>query len=261
LEQPREAASARLEHVLVYENSVGPRARPLTQIDRCEYIHNPRNGGTAAAYQAAIQIASERGIPWLLLLDHDTRLPLEFLDGAELGACSPGRAPTTVALVPWVAHAGTTIVSPSRVTRFGTVRALRRGALPPSGAHLSAIASGTVLHVESVKRLMPIPESLWLDFVDHWLFAQLHRNRLPIRISAQVLEHDLSVANPAALSPTRLLSVLQAEADFMRQLGLRARWFYPLRLVRRIVVLAAVKPSLAVTAVGWIFKRRWRHVD
>jgi hypothetical protein len=223
----------------------------------CEYLHNPDNGGIAAAYESALAIAGTLGIEWLLLLDHDTHLPASFLDQSSIAAHAAGH-PAPVALVPWVRHGRNTIVSPARVTRSGGLRPLRPGQRPSGDAHLSAIASGSVLNVATLKNFPPMPKGLWLDYVDHWIFAQLHRSGLKIAISDQILEHDLSIASPGALSAARLRSVLDGEAIFTGLLGIFARIVYPLRLARRVVILARINPKLAVTAVRWILAAGWR---
>lgn len=249
----------RLDHLLIYDNSSTPCAEPPVGIQRCQYTHNPKNGGTAAAYEAAIEIASAQGIQWLLLLDHDTQLPSDFLDQCGIDSVSISGRQRAVALVPWVRHGRGLIVSPNRVTRTGTFRPLQPGQLPANGEHVSALASGSMLHVATLKSLLPIPKPLWLDYVDHWIFAQLHRQGLRTQVVDQVLEHELSVAAPAELSPARLLSVLDGEAVFTRTLGILARLVYPLRLVRRVIVLARVNPKLAAAAIGWILKPRRRE--
>jgi hypothetical protein len=251
----------RLQHALIYDNSRAPRAEPPVAIPHCQYAHNPHNGGTAAAYEAAIEIASSLGIQWLLLLDHDTQLPPDFLEHAAIHDRLICGQPPAAALVPWVRHGRDLIVSPARVTRTGGFRPLRPGEVPARGAHVSAIASGSMLHVATLRSLPPIPKRLWLDYVDHWIFAQLHRNGLRTQVSDQVLQHELSIADPVALSPARLLSVLDGEAVFTRLLGMLARLVYPLRLARRIIILAAVNPQLAATAIGWILKRSRRSRD
>lgn len=240
-------------HLLVYDNSGTERARPPSGIRGCRYVHDPNNGGTAAAYACATRIAGEIGMEWLLLLDHDTRLPEGFL--AEAAAAASSGSAFVAAWVPWVRLSNGAIVSPARVTWAGGIRPLRPGAQPPAGMRLSAIASGTVLRVVCMRELLPWPKGLWLDYVDHWIFAQLHRNRLKILIMDQVLQHELSIAGPASLSPARLVSILDGEASFQRLLGMSARLVYPLRLAQRVLRLARSNPGLAVHALKWIAVR------
>src|SRR4030081_3971496 len=57
----------KLERILIYDNSRRPRARVPADVKGCEYLHNPDNGGIAAAYESALAIAGTLGIEWLLL--------------------------------------------------------------------------------------------------------------------------------------------------------------------------------------------------
>lgn len=241
-------------HLLVYDNSATERAKPPPGVAGCRYVHDPNNGGTAAAYACAMRIAGEIPVEWLLLLDHDTHLPEGFLEEA-VAATSSGSA-SAAAWVPWVQLRNGAIVSPAQITRTGGIRPLRAGVQPPADMHLSAVGSGTVLRVASMRELPPWPKGLWLDYVDHWIFAQLHRRGLKTLILNQVLQHELSIAAPASVSPSRLVSILNGEASFQRLLGTRARLVYPWRLAWRVLRLARSNPGLAVHALKWIAVRR-----
>ena len=101
-----------LEHLLIYDNTALPRAKPAASVARCTYMHNPNNGGTAAAYAHATRLAIDLGLPWLLLLDHDTLLPTNFLAAAAGDFEAAARQPTIAALVPMVRHRHGELVSP-----------------------------------------------------------------------------------------------------------------------------------------------------
>lgn len=249
LDQGQEAGRPWLAHLLIYDNSASPRAAPATKVARCTYLHNPHNGGTAAAYTAAAQLAVDLGLPWLLLLDHDTRLPIDFLSAADAAFGAAAAQPTAAALLPLVRHRDGALVSPVLVTRLGTFRPFASAKGPGPGHHISAIASGAILRVARLTELMPLPAELWLDYVDHWIFAQLHRRGLTSIVFGQVIQHDLSVLALAQLSPVRLDSVLRAEVRFHRLLGPMARLIYPWRLAWRVVRIGCVNPGLALHAL------------
>jgi hypothetical protein len=244
---PEANSGAYLDYILIYDNSRVPRARPPDDLMRCRYVHNPANGGTAAAYEHAVALAGVQGAQWLLLLDHDTSLPADFLQGVALHGPS-----AAAAVVPWVTIPQRGIVSPMRVTRAGSFRALQPGKMPPAGEHLTAVASGSVLHVPTIKQLLPLPSGLWLDYVDHWIFTQLHRNGLTVAISNQRLQHEMAWASLKSLSAARLESMLAGERIFNRRLGRLARLVYPVRLLSRILRIAWANPPLAVHALKWM---------
>ena len=244
-------AGFKLGHVLVYDNSCNPKAQAAADISHCTYLHDRSNGGTAAAYERASGVAMERGMEWLLLVDQDTDLPQDFLDVA---AASLAKLPAEglAALVPWVICEGAT-VSPARVTLLGSIRPLRRGRIFGHIAGLTAVASGSLVRVAALRQVLPFPRELWLDYVDHWLFAQINLRGAGIAVFEGVLRHTLSVMTPTQLSRRRLNSILDGESYFQGLLGPVARLVYPLRLLGRVARYALISPRLAVEVVKWMF--------
>lgn len=233
----------RLTHLLIYDNSASPLARPSTLVSRCTWVHDPRNGGTAAAYAHAARLAAPLGASWLLLLDHDTRIPATLLRSA--GAALVQAAPTTpAALLPWVMH-GSSVVSPARITTAGTARPLDRGAPLAAEWHLTGIASGSFLRLRDFDGLDRMPPGLWLDYVDHWIFAQLALRGRPVALIDCTLQHDLSVTHIDQLGEARLHGLLAAESLFVSTLPWPARAVHPWRLLARALRIAQARPAHA----------------
>lgn len=250
-----EALGIRCHRLIVYDNS--PEAHDLGDsfspgsMPKIDYVHDPANGGTAAAYEFATKAASARHADWLLLLDHDTILPSDFF-ARWVAAIHMAPDEVVDAFVPWVTHEGV-VVSPATVTGIGSIRPLSRTAAPKPE---TAIASGSIFRVESLRAVMPLPHGLWLDFVDHWLFAEIRARRGVVRVFDAEVDHDLSIARPASLSRRRLLSVLEGEARFVRSLEWPARYVHPIRLMHRLARYLVIRPRLAAWMAAWIFSRR-----
>lgn len=242
----------RLEHVLTYDNS--PQPQRVTAGPHHSHVFDPLNGGTARAYAQAATLATQLAIPWLLLLDQDTALPDTFFLKASALLDSLD-SPMPAALVPWVKHQGGAIVSPARIDRWGSVIPLHPDDPVANGAHLSAIASGSLMRVAPLNDLLPLPASLWLDYVDHWIFATYHRRGLRVAVFAQELSHDLSIESPGTLSAQRLVSVLRGEAIFHRLLGPMARLAWPFRIALRLVRLACANAGLVRDAIRILCSR------
>lgn len=241
------------ESLIVYDNSPTPRATLARDVPGCLYVHDASNGGTAAACSVAAKLACESGVDWLLMLDHDTALPVNFFQQLARAEAEAASFPVA-AFVPWVTDRGN-VLSPAEVSATGSIRPLSRtpaGGLPP----LTAIASGCVLRVSVLASLMPLPTGLWLDYVDHWIFAKIRAQHGDVRIVDTTLEHDLSIAHPESLSKRRLFSVLDGEARFVASLGWQARWAHPFRLARRLARYLLVRPRLATWMAGWLVSRR-----
>jgi len=239
-----------LSHVLIYDNSPEPRARPGSSGEACSYVHDPANGGTAAAYALAAELATQRGCEWLLLLDHDTVLPGSYLQSLRETMQRAVTATDIGALLPRVRQGRQGAwISPMRVGALGTFKPLHPGQDFRRHEHVSAVASASVLRVAALRSLLPFPAGLWLDYVDHWIFAQLHRSGWRAALIEQVVEHDLSVAGSAAVSARRLHSILRGEARFHALLGPAARAVYPLRVARRLLRLACTRPAMLLRAL------------
>jgi GT2 family glycosyltransferase len=247
----------KLERVLIYDNSPEPISpEKLAFIAGCSYWHDGNNGGTGAAFERAATVANELGINWLLLLDQDTVLPSGLLEAAA-GSCSMESADPPGALVPWVSHDGK-IVSPVRITPTGFIRPLAPGAMKGGADVISAVASGSILHVSTLRAILPMPELLWLDFVDHWIYWRMALLGRRIVVVEAVLQHRLSVETPAMLSRNRMFSILDGERFFVTQLGIMARVIYPLRLLGRLAQYVMISPRAAGHLLEWL-SMRMRH--
>jgi hypothetical protein len=241
-----------LARLLIYDNSPQARIEVAALPPGIDYVHDPDNGGTAAAYSKACAMAIAAEIPWLLLLDHDTSLPEDYLEAAEAARLTAG--PAVRALVPRAMH-GDRMISPARVTAFGRLRPIALHERLPADAVLTAIASGSLIYAQTLYECLPLPRGLWLDYVDHWFFVQLHRNGHAVKVMNAVLQHDLSIEAVDTLSSRRLTGILDGEAIFLSGLGWRARALYPLRLFARTARYAAVRPDLARQLLLWLGRR------
>lgn len=236
-----------LDSVVIYDNSSHARALPAELLPGCLYVHDAGNGGTAAAYEHAINLALTRDIDWLLLLDQDTLLPYNFFDAASAALVKGTRQPS--ALVPWVFQ-GDHVVSPARVTEAGSFDPLCYDALLREGSNLTAIASGCLIYVPHLLQIA-IPRALWLDYVDHWIFAELRKKHSLILVFDCSLQHNLSISSLKSLTLNRLTSILNGEATLLPTLGAKARLVFPFRLVARVMRYAWHRPELAIHTIGW----------
>ena len=112
-----------------------------------------------------------------------------------------------------------------------------------------------ILHAATLAALMPFPASLWLDYVDHWVFMQLRRRALSVVAFEACLQHELSVSDLRTLTARRLTSVLDGEASFVALLGPLARLAYPLRLLSRALRYYGPRRDLARHLIRWAGRR------
>ena len=214
-------------YVLLFDNSPLCDRSLATPSAQIRYEHHPENGGTRAALLRAVELAVDMGIHWILALDQDSILPINYLRTAFTQAKF---GPSTAAIVPDVLHNGKR-VSPCRVTAVGRI-------LPCRSLHGdidTAILSGAILSVAGLRALGQPPDVFWLDFLDHWIFRSFRRHKREILAIPVQVGHDLSVSSPNQIPPWRMQNILRSERAFVAsEEGLISRWAYRARLAFRL---------------------------
>ncbi len=153
------------------------------------YLRDPLNPGLAKHYNAALQAARARDIPWLILLDQDTTVNSTYL--TELLATAPHTAEPVVALVPKLMEKGV-VQSPRHppgLRREIPFRMEVHGVLPE---RVHVYNSGAALRVAALEAIGGFPEQFPLDFLDHTTFHLLQSRGGSIFALRAVLAHELS---------------------------------------------------------------------
>ena len=200
--------------IAVYDNSPSPRATDGDIAGLLAYKHDAHNGGLAAAYNWALDLALSRGFTWLLLLDQDSVLPIDFLDNLNQSASRYAARDDVAAVLPHV-WSGTAPVSPSRV-RFARLSAVPASAsgIPPY--QLTGINSCALVKVSFLQNIGGYSLDYPLDSLDHWAFNQMHLNGKKVVISEAQITHDLSVLQfRKKVTIERYRSILLGEARFV----------------------------------------------
>jgi GT2 family glycosyltransferase len=201
--------------LLLWDNSPQPVHNPALPFP-FTYHHAAHNVGVAGAYNAAIDIAGERGATWLLLLDHDTSVTAVYLSGMRRHAEAAENDPGIAAVAPLLT-AGDALLSP-RLWRFARHVPLPRAAGPYTETRaIYAANSGTLLKVEALRAVGGYNARFWLDYSDIELFHRLHRRGYRARIANDLeLEHEIAMLDyDARMSPARYANYLAAESDFL----------------------------------------------
>jgi glycosyltransferase involved in cell wall biosynthesis len=243
-----------LQRILIYDNSKQKHNFKLSNgVSSVTYFHNPLNGGTAGAYSYAFELAKEVGASWLLLLDHDTAIPLKHLALAadELNKIQNSNV---AALLPCVKH-GDAVVSPALLNRYGTVVPTEDIKNKKNNDIVTAISSGTFINVSGLKEIMPFPKELWLDYVDHWIFLRFSLAKWKVISFNAKINHHLSIEEPSELSAHRIISILNGEKVFLSLMGGTAKKIYYLRIAYRVFKYLRTNPSLVMPMLRWLANR------
>lgn len=197
--------------LFIYDNSPNQQEDLLFHQDNVRYIHDASNPGLAKAYNAGSQYLTEIQGDLLLLLDQDTLLDEDYLETLlkldlekEIGAYVP------------IIHSHGRQISPV----FSDQYIGRHSDLPKVGVYsekIMSINSGTALPKATLDAIGSFNEAFPLDFLDHWLFWEIHQLDKKISVLAHHLAHDLSVLDYQNLNSQRYESIIQAETLFYQK--------------------------------------------
>ncbi|HEX6493987.1 MAG TPA: glycosyltransferase [Acidobacteriaceae bacterium] len=264
--------------VLVYENSAensAQSAKPQasgTLPPGFRYHPAVSNRGLLGAYESALQQARAEGYDWLLTLDQDTSLPLDFFSAIQPGLQAAADDPHIAAIVPHLAE-GERLLSPAYV---GIGRAT------PLPVHFSGVPqrearafnSAALLRVKSLDAIGGFDPCFWLDHFDSSLHHRLYVHGWRMFVLDSVhLEHHFSLLNyKERVSLPHFQNYLLAESAYM---DLYSSWWaraaYTAQLGVRLVnqhrrreypeilqaTRAALLRRLTMTRVERL--RRWRQ--
>jgi GT2 family glycosyltransferase len=225
--------------LVLYDNSPQPQSHATSAGFPICYIHDPSNGGLAAAYNFALARAESEEREWLLLLDQDTTLTGEFLSELVEAAGTLHPRSEVAAIVPKLRVNGR-IDSPAS-DFFGL---MRRQFLPPEPAMsenvvgiqeqpLCSYNSASTLRVKALRSIGGFPAEFWLDFMDHAVFHALFVRGYRVYVMLATLIHDSSYANHQNLPLWRLLNILRARTLHVQKSGsFMDRFLYRIWLLR-----------------------------
>ncbi len=217
--------------LLIVDNSSTPQQVPAWML-ASEYVSAPSNPGLATAYNTALARAAEAGCTWLLLLDQDTALTLEFLDEAFAALSDPELQPEVAVLVPRLVQ-GERTHSPACLPRLSHKPVTENpGVLTQE---ITAFSSGSVWRVAAVAAQGGFPQAYPLEFLDHASFARAQRSGGRVHLLRARLEHRLSTQRLGEeMSLERYRSMLLAERRFYGEHGtFGERVFYHLRRAKQ----------------------------
>ena len=220
--------------LLVYDNSATAQLAGVDEGCGYRYVHDPSNGGVAAAYNCALGLALDEGADWILLLDQDTDLPVSFLPQLAEAGRTLLNEELIAAVVPKIRSRGK-LVSPTRPSALRRQKPLDPECSGLVMGPLTAINSGTMVRVSFIGLLGGFERVFWLDFLDHWLFNRICNAGKCVYVLNAVLDHHLSIENYTSdVSETRYRNILASETIFIRTYA--GRWdriCYPVVLLAR----------------------------
>lgn len=159
---------------LVYDNSPEAQSTPPQGM---HYVHHPENPGVGAAYQAGARLAMDLGCRWLLLLDQDSRFPVDWWPAFKSGQAT---YPAASLLSPQM-QSGALLISPARL-RFGRAWPAKT---PPLGEY-------------ALRQYAPINAGILVG-TDAYLASGGHDPRAALDFSDFIFIHRFQRVSPTAV--------------------------------------------------------------
>lgn len=244
-------ARFKLMSCLIYDNSkIKQNCENYINNKSLFFAHDPLNGGTRAAYLKALQLAENYGYKWILFLDHDTNLPIDFFSSSDIALTESHQENLVCAVVPLIFD-GSTSVSPTLISKYGSGRPwTKESKIAGSCNSLTAISSAALVRASSLASVLPIPIYFSLDYLDHWLFRSMQNRGEYIVISTSRVAHSLSIQSMHSIDAQRYKSILIAEFQFLRSGGGGYHFLlHAMRLTLRAVKLMLTTRRLDLVAV------------
>lgn len=199
--------------ILLYDNTPGgcdPGILPEYAI----YKAARRNEGISGAYNSALEMATTEGFTWLLTLDQDTTLPLNYLSRMSELALDIESNNRVAAIVPRLSDAGRTL-SPVRI-RFWGVSYLPSTFIGIPQRETHAFNSASLFRVSALRQIGGFNPYFWLDFLDAWVYKQLYRHGRQVYVAGDIqIEHELSLLDSRnRLTSDRFSNIIKAECAY-----------------------------------------------
>jgi GT2 family glycosyltransferase len=178
--------------ILLYDNTPGGQDVGVLPAG-VQYKADPHNGGLATAYNYALEVAHEEGFDWLLTLDQDTSLPIDFLCKLCNAALFVAPMHTVAAIVPYMSTDGR-VLSPFTLMKHWTLtRHFPDGYIGIPMENVYAVNSASTIKVSALKAIGGYDPRFHLDFSDLAIYHRLHCQNLRVFVAGNIrVEHEVS---------------------------------------------------------------------
>jgi GT2 family glycosyltransferase len=211
----QQAANSKLKLAVIIQDNTpgGQEAGDLPENVR--YQAAPHNPGLAQAYNSALKIAEVEGYDWLLTLDQDTSLPMNFLERISEIAAEQAAHPEVGAIVP-LAIDDDHIVSPYRLLAGALPRWYSAKSIGVAHHATYAINSAATLRVSALRKVGGYDPFFPLDVSDINLCHKLHKAGIETFVAGDLaINHELALLDkPERMTPERYRAGLLDECAF-----------------------------------------------
>lgn len=219
--------------LLIYNNS------PQINIPKSPYynlVSPPENRFLLGAYNYAYIQAKENNCSWLLLLDQDSILSLDYFKCLQKLLIKEKDNQQLAAIIPTVLSNDFRHISPySYSPVWGMSWFLKKQKSGITNLCLAAINSGTVLRISALETIGGFPDKYLLDGLDTAYFYRLYRKGFAVYIMETQLYHDFSFLKYSEnMNLSRYESIVKSELNLAKEMGLLSLLLMKIKFVYRI---------------------------
>ncbi len=224
--------------VILYDNTPGGQ-EPGELPAHVAYKADLENGGLAEAYNYATEVAVRDGCAWLLVLDQDSALPVDFFHKLCPALRFASSLDFVAAVAPSISCGDGRITSPWGEPKYGLrPRRFPDGFIGISPQAVYAANSACTFKVSALQVVNGFDPHFPLWSSDLFMFHRLHQRDFRILVAGHIhVEHEVSILDlQARSSPARYEDMLAAEEAFYDQcMGRRGRLMLLAILLHRLL--------------------------
>lgn len=211
--------------IVLFDNTPGGQDPGPLPAD-VHYKADVENGGVAEAYNYALEIAYEEGFDWLLTLDQDTSLPVDFLRKLCYAIAFVEPLNTVAAIVPRVSD-DERVISPFVPTKHWWihVKHFPDRFIGVSSEPVYAVNSASTIRVNALKAIGGYDPRFYLHASDLVMYHRLHCSDFNVFVAGNIhVDHEISSSDLKNRStPNSYEDMLRAEEAFFDEyLGMPA---------------------------------------
>lgn len=205
-------------------------------------INSDKNVMLSGAYNNAWEIAKNKNIDWLLLLDQDTVVNSEYIQSINNFVSNPQ---DFIAAVP-ILEQNDKILSPFYYNKhIGPFWQNTFDSKKNKNSCLTAFNSGTLIKTDYITEIGGFLANFPLDYLDYWYFSKMYKDKKNVCVLDSKLKHSLSLSNIAKdMSIDRYKNYLLAERRFVRSQPLSVLPLYKIRLIMRFFKQLFISKSI-----------------
>jgi GT2 family glycosyltransferase len=202
-----------------------------------KYFNHSKKNHLGYSYKYSINYLYHRGCEWSLLLDHDSKISLHFID-------------TLINIVYSNIHTGCSIICPNVIDHNKIISPAKEypgGILKPIKSYykykiyekLFCIGSGMTVNNKIYLDLINDFEDFQLDFLDRYICNTMSINKFNFLHIDSHLNHSLSINNfDKLVTADRYSSIIRSENIFMSKFrgSFTNIFIYKLRLLYRVLL-------------------------